>query len=58
MYFAFGKAMDYMGIDMHAAKVLRSDPKSADPSDYPFGHGPQINEVRVSNYLRAVRNAE
>ncbi len=58
MYMAFGKATDYQGVDVHGAGAMRSDPKSGDPGDYPFGHGPQSDEIRVFNYVRAVRIAQ
>lgn len=58
MYIAFGKATDYLGFDVHGAGAMRSDPKSGDPADYPEGHGPQSDEVRIFNYVRAVRIIE
>lgn len=58
MYIAFGKATDYLGADVHGAGAMRSDPKSGDPADYPTGNGPQSDEIRVFNYVRAVRIAQ
>jgi hypothetical protein len=55
MYMAFGKATDYRGVDVHGAGAMRSDPKAGDPADYPTGHGPQNDEIRAFNYVRAVR---
>jgi hypothetical protein len=60
-YVAFGRAMGYMNstwVDVHGAGCQRSDPKEGDPADYPFGRGPQGDEVRIYNYVRAVRDAE
>ncbi len=56
MYVAFGRAVNYRGIDVHGAGALRSDPKSGDPDEYPFGRGPQHDEVRIYNYVRCVRS--
>ncbi len=58
MYIAFGKATDFEGFDVHGAGAMRSDPKSGDPADYPEGNGPQSDEVRIFNYVRAVRIAQ
>ncbi len=58
-YLSFGKAMGYMNnwIDVHGAGAQRSDPKAGDPADYPTGHGPQGDAIRIYNYVRLVRNA-
>jgi hypothetical protein len=58
VYVAFGRAMGYMNgawIDVHGAGAQRSDPKSGDPSQWPTGHGPQGDAVRIDNYARCVR---
>lgn len=58
VYIAFGKAMGFMQgtwIDVHGAGAQRSDPKSGEPSDYPEGHGPQGDAIRIHNYVRCVR---
>jgi hypothetical protein len=57
-YLAFGRAMGYMNgawLDVHGAGAQRSDPKSGNPADYPTGHGPQGDAIRIYNYVRAVR---
>jgi len=57
-YVAFGRAMGYMNntwVDVHGAGAQRSDPKSGDPADYPTGHGPQGDAIRIYNYVRCVR---
>ncbi|MBD3334972.1 MAG: DUF1566 domain-containing protein [Candidatus Eisenbacteria bacterium] len=63
-YIAFGEALGYFGppgmeswIDVHGAGAQRSDPKSGDPGEYPYGHGPQGDAIRIYNYVRCVRNA-
>jgi len=59
-YVAFGRAMGYMNgtwVDVHGAGAQRSDPKSGDPGDYPTGHGPQGDAIRIYNYVRLVRDA-
>ena len=36
--------------------IMRSDPKTGDPADYPTGNVPQGDAIRSCNYVRAVRN--
>ncbi len=57
-YVAFGRAMGFfMGQwrDVHGAGAQRSDPKFGDPDDYPYGHGPQGDAIRIYNFARCVR---
>ena len=57
-YVAFGRAMGYwqqQWQDVHGAGAQRSDPKFGDPADYPYGHGPQGDAIRIYNYVRCVR---
>ena len=61
-YISFGRAMGYMSelggwIDVHGAGAQRSDPKIGDPGQYPYGHGPQGDAIRIYNYVRCVRDA-
>jgi hypothetical protein len=42
-------------MNVHGAGAQRSDPKSGDPANWPYGHGPQGDEVRIYNYVRCVR---
>jgi hypothetical protein len=58
-YVAFGRAMGYMNgewMDVHGAGAQRSDPKIGDPDDWPTGHGPQGDAIRIYNYGRLVRD--
>jgi len=65
-YVAFGRASGWMEVppgsgiytymDVHGAGAQRSDPKVGDPGDYPFGHGPQGDVIRIYNYVRLVRD--
>ncbi len=65
-YVAFGEALGFMesppgsGIyvlqDVHGAGAQRSDPKSGDPDDWPLGHGPQGDVIRIYNHVRCVRD--
>ena len=60
-YVAFGRAMGYWGDiwqDVHGAGCQRSDPKSGDPADWPTGHGPQGDAIRIYNYVRLVRDTQ
>jgi hypothetical protein len=58
-YLTFGRALGYMRgrwEDVHGAGAQRSDPKIGNPDDYPEGHGPQGDAIRIYNYVRLVRN--
>ena len=67
-YVTFGEALGWMEmppdsgnytlLDVHGAGAQRSDPKTGDPSDYPYGHGPQGDVIRIFNYVRLVRYAD
>jgi len=67
-YVCFGEALGFMQVppnsgnyvlqDVHGAGAQRSDPKAGDPNDYPYGHGPQGDVIRIYNYVRVVRNLE
>ncbi|MCF7913315.1 MAG: DUF1566 domain-containing protein [Candidatus Cloacimonetes bacterium] len=59
-YVCFGTAYGYMfgqWIDVHGAGAQRSDPKTGNPDDWPEGHGPQGDAIRIYNYVRLVRDA-
>jgi len=66
-YVAFGTAYGFMEMpphsgnyqlmDVHGAGAQRSDPKVGDPADWPHGHGPQGDVIRIYNYIRCVRDA-
>ena len=59
-YIAFGRGLGYMNgqwIDVHGAGCQRSDPKAGDPADWPEGHGPQGDAIRIYNYVRLVRGS-
>lgn len=56
-YVNFGRSMGNMNgkwMDVHGAGAQRSDPKTGSASDYPTGHGPQGDAIRVDNYVRCV----
>jgi hypothetical protein len=62
-YVAFGQALGYFGpsgmeawVDVHGAGAQRSDPKFGDPDDWPYGHGPQGDAIRIYNFARCVRD--
>jgi len=67
-YVCFGEALGFMeqspgsGIytlmDVHGAGAQRSDPKTGNPDDYPYGNGPQGDVIRIYNFVRLVRDAE
>lgn len=64
-YICFGTAFGWMEQppesgnynlrDVHGAGAQRSDPKAGDPNNYPNGHGPQGDVVRINNFVRCVR---
>lgn len=60
VYVSFGRAMGYQStygwIDVHGAGAQRSDPKIGNPAQYPQGHGPQGDAIRILNYVRLVRD--
>jgi len=43
-------------MDVHGAGAQRSDPKTGDAADYPEGHGPQGDVIRIMHYVRLVRD--
>ena len=65
-YVAFGTGYGFMEmppesgtfnlLDVHGAGCQRSDPKYGDAADYPNGHGPQGDVIRINNHVRCVRN--
>jgi hypothetical protein len=60
VYICFGRAMGYMHgqwTDVHGAGAQRSDPKVGDASQWPTGHGPQGDAIRIDNFVRLVRDA-
>jgi hypothetical protein len=59
-YVSFGRALGYMNswVDVHGAGAQRSDPKTGNASEYPQGHGPQGDAVRINNYVRCVHGGE
>ncbi|MBN2090580.1 DUF1566 domain-containing protein [candidate division KSB1 bacterium] len=66
-YVAFGEGLGWMTdpfgnnptlMDVHGAGCQRSDPKTGDPADWPYGHGPQGDVIRIYNYVRLVRDVD
>ena len=45
-------------VDAHGAGAQRAEWKVGDPADYPMGHGPQGDVVRIYHYARLVRDNE
>jgi len=43
-------------VDAHGAGAQRSDPKTGDPSQFPRGRGPQGDAIRITNFVRLVRD--
>ena len=67
VYVAFGEALGWMQgpgggsyelMDVHGAGAQRSDPKTGNPADYPYGNGPQGDVIRIFNHVRCVRSGE
>jgi len=59
-YVNFGRSMGYMNgqwMDVHGAGAQRSDPKTGSAADWPTGHGPQGDAIRVDNYVRCVTDS-
>ena len=67
-YICFGEALGFMTapvppfntelMDVHGAGAQRSDPKEGDAADYPQGHGPQGDVIRIDNFVRLVRDIQ
>jgi len=60
VYICFGRAMGYIHgrwLDVHGAGAQRRDPKAGDPGQWPTGHGPQGDAIRIDNFVRLVRDA-
>ena len=67
-YIAFGEALGWMEMppnsgqyvltDVHGAGAQRSDPKTGNPADWPYGHGPQGDVIRIYNFVRCVRDVD
>jgi hypothetical protein len=67
-YVCFGEALGWMEmppnsgnfqlLDVHGAGAQRSDPKIGNPEDWPYGHGPQGDVIRIYNYVRLVRDLQ
>jgi hypothetical protein len=64
VYVAFGQAFGVFPdrrtggrhlVNVHGAGAQRSDPKSGDPKRWVDGFGPQQDQRRILNYVRAVR---
>ena len=65
-YICFGEALGWMQqpfppfewelMDVHGAGSQRSDPKTGDLGDWPHGHGPQGDVIRIYNFVRCVRD--
>ena len=64
-YLAFGEPLGWMErprggaglMDVHGAGAQRSDPKTGNPDDYPYGHGPQGDVIRIFNHVRCAADA-
>ncbi len=66
VYICFGEALGFFKapkssakrklIDVHGAGAQRSDRKTGNASDFPQGHGPQGDVVRIQHHVRLVRD--
>jgi hypothetical protein len=50
-------SVTYHFSDVHGAGAQRSDPKAGDPAQFPHGHGPQGDVIRIFNFARCVRTS-
>lgn len=66
-YVAFGRSQGWMQgrfggeyrlLDVHGAGSQRSDPKAGNPSQFPYGRGPQGDVITIYNMVRAVRGGD
>ncbi|MCV6590083.1 MAG: DUF1566 domain-containing protein [Marinobacterium sp.] len=65
VYLSFGRALGWMEqggnynlLDVHGAGAQRSDPKTGDAAEFPYGRGPQGDVIRIENMVRLVRDAD
>jgi hypothetical protein len=67
VYICFGEALGFMKspgngqsklMDVHGAGAQRSDPKAGNAASFPKGRGPQGDVIRISNFVRLVRNSK
>jgi hypothetical protein len=49
---------NYVLLNVHGAGAQRSDFKAGDPANWPHGHGPQGDVVRIYNYVLCIRDAD
>jgi hypothetical protein len=45
-------------MDVHGAGSQRSDPKTGDASQFPYGRGPQGDVIRIENMVRCIRGGK
>ncbi|WP_372797383.1 DUF1566 domain-containing protein [Pontiella sp.] len=64
VYVNFGRSLGWMEdrrsgekqlLDVHGAGAQRSDPKTGDPSRFPYGRGPQGDVIGINNMVCLVR---
>jgi hypothetical protein len=61
IYISFGRGMGLMGdypMDVHGAGCQRADFRDGERSEFPYHRGPQGDEMRTFNMVRAVRTIE
>ena len=46
----------FQWMDVHGAGAQPSDPKAGDPAAFPHARGPLGDGIRISNYVRLVRD--
>lgn len=51
-------AGEYKFVDVHGAGAQRCAPKAGDAREFPHGHGPQGDVVRIENFVRLVRGGD
>ena len=65
VYICFGEGLGFFGppgsprkqlMDVHGAGAQRSDPKTGNAADFPQGHGPQGDVVRIEHHVRLMRD--
>ena len=59
IYLSFGRGMGLMGdypMDVHGAGCQRADFRDGDRAEFPYHRGPQGDEMRTFNMVRAVRS--
>ena len=52
------RQLDPLVAGRRVRRLVIHDPKLGDPNDWPYGHGPQEDAIRIDNHVRCVCGAD